>query len=560
MLRYPFFLIHAGWTTLANGLRHLRAAPDYVTFTLAGSYPALRPPHRGWLARRLSPTPASLMDLADRFSALARDPRVRGVVLHLRPLKLPLAELQWLRVEIQRLREAGKHVCAWSHTYTNASLYVASAADEVLLQPGGHVHPLGFKLGVTFLTGGLNKLGLEAEVVQISPYKSGMDVLTRTTMSDEAREMYDWLLDSQFEALVDGLAEGRGVERERALAWVDGSPYTDLEAVEAGLVDGLLSEEALPERLGEGSAARLLPWEAARGRLHRRVRRPASRHVALLRVEGDIVDGENARPPFKPPFRLPLLLNERAGDLTVVQQARRAAEDKRAAALVVYVDSGGGSATASEAMAAALEQVAARKPVVVVMGAVAGSGGYYVATPGAWIVARPGTITGSIGVLNGHISNRGLLDKLGLTRDLLLRGERADFGDASRPLTEQERAVMWKGITRTYDVFLDRVTASRKLAREAVDAVGRGRVWTGRQALDHGLVDALGGLREGVEKARALAGLPAHAPLVERYRVKQPLAPPEPAGAAFDFALRGIVYWDGRTPLCLCPFGSEPWD
>src|SRR5258708_17280850 len=203
-------------------------------------------------------------------------------------------------------------------------------------------------------------------------------------MSKEVREQTTWLLDSHFKELVTAIAESRSLNEAEAKALINGSPYGDQAAVEAHAVDRLLGEESLPEHLGGSFAS----WERARGKLE--TPPPQLRfgkYVALLRIEGTIVDGRSGRPPLRPPSDIPLSGGERAGDLTVVQPARQLAADKRAAAAVIYVDSRGGSATASEAMRQALDVIAKRIPVVVVMGPIAGSGGYFVATPGAWIWA-----------------------------------------------------------------------------------------------------------------------------------------------------------------------------
>jgi protease-4 len=289
------------------------------------------------------------------------------------------------------------------------------------------------------------------------------------------------------------------------------------------------------------------------------LRRPPERpgrYVALLRIEGDIIEGRSGRPPIKPPVPIPFVLSVRSGDLTVVQQARRVLKDKRAAALVVHVDSGGGSAAASEAMAAALAKVAERKPVIVAMGAVAASGGYYVSTPGQHIVAQPGTITGSIGVLSGKIVSAGMFEKLLMNRELLARGRHAAMYDPGRPFSDEEREIVWRHIQRTYDVFLDRVSQSRKLSRDDVDKIGGGRVWTGRQALEHGLVDELGDLDVAIRKARQLAKLDERASVREvPVTEKRALAPQTLTSAAlYSYALEGFrTLWRAQA-LYLCPF------
>jgi protease-4 len=556
MIAYVIYAIRYLLRILGNLRRRLQKAPDYVVFILDGAYPELRPPRGPFWQHWISPPPTSLQGLTERFRQVAEDPRVRGVILHLRPLRMAPAQLQTLCDLIGELRTAGKRVIAWSPSqYDMASYYVACAADEILLQTGGSIMPLGIRRSFLFLVDALERIGLKADFLQISPYKSAADLLTRRSMSAEVREMVNWLIDSDHAEFIRGIAEGRRLDEGQAQSLIDNAPYTDIEAVNGHVVDKLISEEDLPVYLGsQAKPARIVHWEGARRRLLRPAIPRPGRYVALLRIEGDIIDGRSGRPPLRPPMRLPFLLNERAGDLSVVQDARRVLADKRAAALVVYVDSGGGSATASEAMAAALEKVAAKKPLVVAMGSVAGSGGYYVTTPARWIVAQPGTITGSIGVLMGKIVNAGLLEKLLFNREMISRGQHALFLSSDRPFSDEEREMLWRQMKRTYDVFLDRVAASRKMTREVVDAVGGGRVWTGRQALERGLVDDLGGLEKALAKARQLAGLDAHAPVREVRPSKQPLAPaPASPLVLVQYALEGLQQLGYTRVLLLSP-------
>ncbi len=547
-----------GLRVMANAARRRQAAPDYVVFTLAGVYPDLAPT-RSFLQQRLLPPVTDLFALAHQLRSVGGDPRVRGVVLHLRPLAMPLAQLQTLRDLVLRLREAGKRVVAWSHSLDTAGYYVASAADEIVLQPGTPVAPLGLRRRYAFLADALERAGMAFDVVQISPYKSAGDALARRSMSEEARAMANWLIDADFEEVVRGIADGRGIGIDAARALVDGTPCTDLQALAAGLVDALLGEEDLPDHLADGGTpARLQTWEAARKHVLLPRLPRGGRHVALIRIEGLIVDGESEHPPLVPPVPVPLAAEARAGDLTVVQAARAALEDDDVAAVVVYVDSGGGSATASEAMAAALGRLAARKPVVVAMGAVAASGGYYVATPAHWIVAQPSTVTGSIGVLSGKLVTAGLLDKLRFNRETFTRGAHADLDTGEHAYSPDERARMQGQIARVYAVFTDRVAAARRLDGAALEAVAGGRVWTGRQALAHGLVDELGGLERAFEKARALAGLHPRT-MVAPLRMAAPRRAPVPsAAAALAYVADGVRAVQRAGVLCLCPLVR--WD
>jgi protease-4 len=262
----------------------------------------------------------------------------------------------------------------------------------------------------------------------------------------------------------------------------------------------------------------------------------------VLRIEGTIVDGRSGSLPVKPPIAVPLIGDDRAGDLTVVQAARQVASDKRAAAVVVYVNSRGGSATASEAMRQALNVIAERKPIVVAMGPVAGSGGYWVSTPARWIVARPSALTGSIGVLTGKIVTGGMWSKLMFNRETIVFGEHAAIESDEKPYTDEERQIVKGQIDRIYSLFLEVVGKARNMTPDEVHPIAAGRVWSGRQALERKLIDELGGLDAAVRKARSLAGLDETAPVREARAPKRVAPPLEPASAAgfIGYLLEGV--------------------
>jgi protease-4 len=255
--------------------------------------------------------------------------------------------------------------------------------------------------------------------------------------------------------------------------------------------------------------------------------------------------------------QVPLLLQRRAGDLTIAQQARRLAQDRRVAAVVLWVDSGGGSSTASEAMSSALSALAARKPIVAAMGSVAASGGYHVVTSARRVFAQPGTITGSIGVLAGKLTMGGLFDRLLVQREQVVRGEHAAMFGLEAPFTDEERARLRGLIEHTYQQFIERVAKARGLPLDGLNAIAGGRVWTGRQALERGLVDELGGLERAIAHARALAGLKDAAPVREA-RPGRDLGPAS-AGAttALAYALEAARSLNGSGTWLLWPL--VPW-
>jgi len=476
------------------------------------------------------------------------------VVLHLRPMDLTAVQVDALRELVADARAAGARVTCWAPGYTASTYCVACAADEVLMQPGGLLAPLGLVREHVFLTDALDRAGVRVDLLQVSPYKTAGDAVTRRGLTPEAREMAGWLADAAFADRLAAISSGRRLDEAAARALVDSTPLTDEQALEAGAVDALVSEEDLPARLG----GEVRSWSGARRRLPRPRPEPPGRVVALLRIEGMIVDGRSRRAPLRPPLAPPLLFQDQCGDLTVVEQARALALDRRVGAVVVWVDSSGGSASASESMAAALSALARRKPVVAAMGAVAASGGYYVTTAAARVFARSGTITGSIGVLAGKLVAGGLLDRLLVRRELVQRGEHSAMWGPDAPFSEPERRKMGELIERSYRLFLERVAAARGRAVAEVEPVAGGRVWTGRQALGHGLVDELGGVRAALAEARRLAGLPADAPVREVRRGRRELAVlPVTGPAVLEHALRAAAALRGAGAWWLCPVLSE---
>ena len=548
MLLFPFRYL---WWLIGSLRARLGRPPDYVTFLIEENMPALPdPPVPPW-QRFFRRQRMSMRELGRRFEAIEKDRRIKGVVLHLRPVPMSLALLQDMRELVARLRKSGKRVIAWAPFYTTGTYYLACACDEILLLPTGIVQPLGLSSTGMFLAQGLARVGIQADFVQVSPYKTAADVLTRSKMSDEMREQIRWLLKSEHDQIAEAIREGRQLDADGALQVIDGSPYTDEQAVARKVVDAVLPEEHLPQRLSSGAEVRIGDWDQAR----RHMSRPAPRlrfgsYVAIIRIQGTIIDGRSGRPPVAPPVEIPIVGDPRAGDLTVVQVARQVAADRRAAAAVVYVDSRGGSVTASEAMRQALVVVAAKKPVVVAMGPVAGSGGYWVATPGRWIVARPGTLTGSIGVLTGKLVTGGLWAKLLVNRETVAEGRHALMEGDEKPYTAEERQIVQSMIDRAYGMFLDVVASARGVTRGDVEPIAGGKVWTGAQALERKLVDELGGLDAALAKARSLAGLPDTALAFEVHPPKRALAPQTlPTAAALaGYLLEGVTLFN-RTPV-----------
>jgi len=481
---------------------------DYVQFNLPQTLPPLPDPRNIVQEQFLGKAPLSLLELERAFDRIANDNRPRGVILYLQGLQMPQADLTTLRDSIKRLRTRGKRVICYAKEYSMADYYVANAADEILLQPGGVMMTVGLGLQQIYFHDGFQRIGLEFDAVQITPYKTAPDMFLRQEPSEENAEQTNWLLDSFFSTLVQGIAEGRNRSEEDVRGMIDQSPVFGKVAQELGYVDGVLNEEQLSEYL---KVENIVLWEQADGMLPLKQPKSPAQYVGILTITGAIVDGETNDPPVDIP--VPLVGGTRTGDVSFVQQVRNLMRDDHCVAAVLYVDSGGGSATASEAMTSALNELAKKKPLVVYMGGVAASGGYYVATAADYIFAQPNTITGSIGVVFAKPLTDGVLRWLEFNPVEYSRGEFAGIMRSGDAWSDEEREKMRTAIETIYELFLTRVADSRKMKMETLEGIAGGRVWTGEQALENGLVDELGGLHEALAKARELAKAPADIPV-----------------------------------------------
>ena len=491
---------------------------DYVQFTLPPTMPIL-PDNRNLIEQRLlGKSPLSIYAFGQALERIAETASIAGIVLALPNFAMGLADLQTLRDHIVKFRQSGKRVIAYAQTYDMGNYLIASAADTIWLQFGGVVMTTGLLRQQVFLKNALEAVGLEADVVAVTPLKSAADQLSRTEPSPESAAQTNWLMDSEYNILLTTIANGRGKTPDDIRAMVDNAPYTDLEAVEQGFVNALTNEEGFSKHLNN---ADLLTWEQTDSQLPIKVQFD-DEQIAVLPLVGTIVNGSSANPPVDIP--IPLVGGQRMGDVTVVQQVREIMKNDSIKAVVLYINSPGGSSSASEAIVSALEELAKTRPVVVVMGDVAASGGYYIATCADWIIAQHGTITGSIGVVLAKLITNDMLKKLRFNPFLYLRGQNATIFSSTEKFTDAQRDKMRDSILRVYDVFVQRVADARKKKVDEVDAIGGGRVWTGQQAFENGLVDQLGGLEEGIAKARQLAHLPSTTPVkIFRMQQKQPL-------------------------------------
>jgi protease-4 len=529
---------------------------DYVWLTLSGSFPERRTRERQPFPWSLLPWAAaemSLETLDKRLERLAADPRVQGIILTLGGLAAGAATVRSLRQAVHRFRQSGKRVVVYLTEVTTWRLYLASAADEILLPEGAIFAAAGLRIEVTFIKDTLALLGIEADIEALREYKVSADRFRRSTMSDAHREMLDAILDDQYTEVVSAIAQGRGLTEKAVRLAMDDVPLSAQEAVERGLADGVLYEDELAAHLGTPDRpATIVTWQEVRRRLVRPRRWRTRQAVGIISLEGTIVSGPSRRLPT--PLPLPYF-SEQAGADTVIQALRQAERNKRVAAVVLYVDSPGGSALASDLIWREVLRLRQHKPVVVYMGNVAASGGYYVSAPATHIVAQATTLTGSIGILGGKFVTARLYEKLNVRRQVLQRGRAAGLYSDMAPFSETERLKVRRFLKDGYARFKTRVAEGRQMTMDRVEDIARGRVWTGRQALDQGLVDELGDLKAAVEKAKEMAKLDVRrdVPVVPVGPGKRRLLP-RPFGSP-EALLQGL-----RPLLRERVFALLPWD
>ncbi len=540
-------LIGNTYLGISNRLRLLRRkGVDYIALRVQGSYPE-RPSQRSRpFPLSLLPWPSpppSVATFNEALERLAADPRVKGVVLLISGLSAEPATLASMRQAVVRLRRSGKQAVAYLQDFGMWPYYLATACDEILVPESGGLPTAGLWSEAVFLRDTLSLVGIQADFEAIAEFKTAPDMFRRSEMTKPHRQMLESLLDSIYEEIVEAIAEGRSLEEGRVRELLDAVPLSAEQGQQAGLFDGLCYEDELPARLGSREKpAALLAWSQAQRRLVRLRRWHSGQVIGVISLEGMIVPGSSRQPPVPLPLPLPMP-SAQAGSDTLSSQLRAAAKEKKLAAVVLHVDSPGGSALASDLIWRDVQCLQQEKPVVVFMGNRAASGGYYVSAPAGAIVAQATTLTGSIGIWGGKIVTRGLYERLGATREVVSRGKAAGLYADDAPFDETERQKIRAHLGESYARFKGRVAQGRGLDEEEIEAIARGRVWTGAQALERGLVDALGDLQLAAQKARELAGVPPDriTPLVDLPAPKRYTLPLPDQGAAWFEGLRGLL-------------------
>lgn len=451
----------------------------------------------------------SLRGVVEGLRRAARDRQVVGLIAHIGAKQPTLAQSGELRAAVADFRAAGKHAVCWAETFGemvpgNVGYHLATSFDEIWLQPSGDLGLVGFTAESFFLRDAFDKLGVQIQMGQRHEYKTAADMLLKSSMTEAHREMVTRLVESATETLVRDVAAGRGMSEEEVRSVVEVAPLSPEEALDRGLVDrlgyrdevyedlrGRLGEVALKyvERFGKGALPQVGAALARRGK-------PV---VALVHAAGPIHLGRSSSMP---------LSSRSVGSDTVTAALRSAGADDSVKAVVLRIDSPGGSYVASDTIRR--EVIALRgtgKPVIASMANVAASGGYFIAMAADKVLASEGTITGSIGVLAGKQVIRETLERVGINRETVSAGRYADMFSTDRPFDEEEWARLEGWLDRVYDDFTGKAAKDRGMPLEHLQAVARGRVWTGADAERRGLVDELGGLERSVEVAAAGAGI-----------------------------------------------------
>jgi protease IV len=442
-------------------------------------------------------SPPTVRSVVEQLRKAKVDHRIQGVVLAPSGASALWGKIQEVRDAVVDFRQSGKPIVAYLEYGGEREYYLASACDRVYLMPTSPLDLSGLASYELFLRGTLEKIGAYPDLMHIGEYKTAANTFTERGFTPAHREMAESLNADLYQQLIRAIADGRQLSEADVRQLVDEGPFLPEDALRAGLVDDLAYEDQLDERLrAEGRAFRRLTEDDYRRVSARSLGLDRGPRIAVIYAVGLIASGRSRPDSPQGPV---------VGSDTLVEHIRRAREDTSIRAIVLRVDSPGGSAIASDVIWREVLLARDRKPVVASMSDVAASGGYYIAMPAQAIVAQPGTLTGSIGVVMGKFVTGGTFDKLGMSVESVSHGRHAEINSPARPYSPAEREKVEEQMQSIYNSFVEKAAEARNTTPERIDAIAQGRVWTGRQAKQVGLIDELGGLRHALALAKARA-------------------------------------------------------
>lgn len=503
LIRYLFILFIIVMVGSLIARRMLRAptikSGSYLLLEIGGSYG--EGPPQDLIGSLLHRREHTLIDLLTMIREAQVDQRIKGVIVRVTALEIGWGKIQDIRDALLDFKKSSKPLLALLQaeaSSSNKEYYLASTADRVYLSPSVTAPLNGLAASFIFLGGVWDKLDIQMDVEKIREYKTFGDMLANKEMTAAHREMANSLLDSLNAQFISGIGQNRGLDADTVRALIDKCPVSPVEYEAARLSDGTRYLQDLHDEIG-GDPTPLVEMKDYEQVDAESLGLGVGPKIGVVYAVGGIVTGESGTG----------IQGEMMGSDTVSHAIRDAADDAAVRAIVFRVDSPGGSALASDLVWRATQQARKKKPVIVSMSDVAASGGYYVSAGGTRILAQPGTLTGSIGVVFARANVKGLLTRLGINTETITRGPFADLEDMTTPLTPAGRQKLVAEMDHIYDVFVDRVAAGRNLTAERVNDIGRGRVWTGAQAKENGLVDELGGFMAATQAAKTAAGIDA---------------------------------------------------
>lgn len=447
----------------------------------------------------------ALTDILEAIKKAKKSDDIKGIYINSKYFSASTASLNEIRNQLIDFKTSGKFIVTYADTYMQGGYFLCSVADKIIINPEGNLDLHGLSANPTFYKGTLDKLGVQVQVFKVGTYKSAVEPYIAEQMSEPNREQVTSFLNSIWGTVLSDISSSRNISTEKLNILADTLPAFQKTSflIENNLVDTVMYEtqakEYLKNLLGVEGTGKLNTVSVSEMNLVDDSQKQESDQIAILYAEGSIVSGSSETD-----------INDRF----LIKEIEKLKDNEKIKAVVFRVNSPGGSAYASEQIWEAIKELKMQKPVIVSMGDYAASGGYYISCNATKIYAQPTTLTGSIGIFGMFPNVEGLTNKIGLSFDNVKTNKFSDFGDITRPMREDEKVILQSYIERGYNLFLTRCSEGRNIPIEKLAKIAEGRVWTGKQALDIGLIDALGGIDDAVKDAAITAD-------ITKYTVKE---------------------------------------